>query len=70
MSPSLASDASSDGHTFVPLNEETGTEDRITGERAASPRDIQPLIAPGLRHISGSPLSRAGYVLLGFFNPS
>ena len=60
MPPSPASDASSDGHTFVPLNEETSTAHRIARENAASPRDIQPLIAPALRHFSGSPLSRAG----------
>lgn len=64
MPPSLASEASSDGHTFVPLNEEAGAADRIAREHAASPRDILPLIAPALRHFSGSPLSRAGCVLL------
>lgn len=71
MSPSPASEASSDGHTFVPLNEDAYSTDRIASERGgasrASPRDILPRIAPALRNFSGSPLSRAGCVLSGFF---
>jgi hypothetical protein len=64
MSPSVASEAAFlDEHTFVPLNEEMDTTDGVARNRAASPRDIQHLIAPSLLHYSGSPLSRAGCVL-------
>ncbi|KAI0300605.1 sulfate transporter family-domain-containing protein [Multifurca ochricompacta] len=60
MPPSVTSEASSDGHTFVPFNENTNTSDRIAREHGAAPCDIQRLIAPALPYYSGSPLSRAG----------
>lgn len=64
MPPSVASETSSDGQTFVPFLEESNATERIAREHAASPRDIKRLIAPTLHHYSGSPLSRAGCVLL------
>lgn len=63
MPPSLASESSSGGHTFVPLNEDSHTTDTMAHEHASPPRDIQRLIAPTFHHYSGSPLSRAGCVL-------
>ncbi|KAI0260384.1 sulfate transporter family-domain-containing protein [Gloeopeniophorella convolvens] len=55
MPPSIASEASSDGHTFVPLNEDANA----AREHDASPRDIQRRMTPAPHH-NGSPLSRAG----------
>ena len=63
MSPSVASDASSDGHTFVPLNEDGNTVGAARNNDV-SPRDFQRLVVPPLLHYSGSPLSRAGCVPL------
>ena len=63
MPPSIASEASSDGHTFVPLNEDANTVGAARNNDD-SPRDFQRLIVPAFLHLSGSPLSRAGCVHL------
>jgi hypothetical protein len=63
MPPSIASEASSDGHTFVPLNEDANTGGAARNNDV-SPRDFQRLIVPAFPPYAGSPLSRAGCVRL------
>ena len=63
MPPSIASETSSDGHTFVPLNEDANIGGTARNNDV-SPRDFQLLAVPTYFHYSGSPLSRAGCVPL------
>ncbi|KAH9023183.1 sulfate transporter family-domain-containing protein [Lactarius pseudohatsudake] len=60
MPPSIASEASSDGHTFVPVNEDVVG---VARNHDVSPRDPQRLVVPVFLHYSGSPLSRLGALL-------